>query len=185
MTVKWGHLKVKWQTTKDTKYHHKLLIASASNISAGYLVHKSLSHVLKDFWSLLVSQSRSSSTETKCLLAVSVMALAPVWITWPGGCAGEPPRGFRDNARHPEDNSSKHTHPHQITHSRSCLRYSQSLRWLCRHWPAEGRMKVPLGHQLLLMYKHWYMGNERHCVCCPFSWTNVASVSRQFSSNFS
>lgn len=103
-----------------------------------FLVHEvELSHVLKDLQCFTsVSHSRSNPTETKRLLAVSADISACVNHS-ARRLAGEPPRGFRDNTRQPEDNPPHNTHSH--SHTQLVLLVLPplllSLSWLCSRWP--------------------------------------------------
>lgn len=134
--VKGHQKKVKWQTT-SVNINTLLLEASVSNYFWWYLVNKT---ELSPVSQRLPAPHSHRADAAKCLLLVSVMTLAPVWITWPGGwLAGEPPRGFRDNTRQPEDNHRGRTHTLIQSHTQliflALALLLQILSWLCRRWP--------------------------------------------------
>lgn len=161
-----GHQKkVKWQTT-SVNVNTLLLEASVSNYFWWYLVKTELSPVSQR----LPAPHSHRADAAKCLLLVSVMTLAPVWITWPGGWLASlqgasvtTPDSQRTTTADAHTHSYNHTHNSfswpSLFNSKSSAGSADAGPALL--WPPEGRRTVSPGQQLLLPYQRWYTGNNR------------------------
>lgn len=162
-----GHQKkVKWQTT-SVNVNTLFLEASVSNYFWWYLVNKT---ELSPVSQRLPAPHSHRADAAKCLLLVSVMTLAPVWITWPGGWLASlqgasvtTPDSQRTTTADAHTHSYNHTHNSfswpSLFNSKSSAGSADTGPALL--WPPEGRRTVSPGQQLLLPYQRWYTGNNR------------------------
>lgn len=132
--VKGHQKKVKWQTT-SVNINTLLLEASVSNYFWWYLVNKT---ELSPVSQRLPAPHSHRADAAKCLLLVSVMTLAPVWITWPGGWLASL-QGASVTTPDSQRTTTADAHTHIQSHTQliflALALLLQILSWLCRRWP--------------------------------------------------